>query len=153
MDPSSPLKCQHCGAIESERFFVSVISTVCSNCMSNFIETTDVDGDEEDINNDNDFEKCAQSLTTSCSIQENSVSSLPAEGEVYVKNMLQICAMCCKGPAQEGLHKKFTLSMKTQTLHSCAACHSAYFVQRVSNSCSVHFLFSCYFVFCIHIHS
>lgn len=125
-------KCNHCGTTESKRFYVSDISTVCATCMSNFIDTTDVDGDEEDTIDSSSSSSSSSEKgdyqSSSSSSGSGSGSSAEDEGG-YVKSRFQICAMCCRGPPQEGLKKQFTISLE-KAIHSCSGCHSAYFCSK-----------------------
>jgi hypothetical protein len=98
--------------------------------MDNFIETNDDSLESESENEEENNNTETQSPSLRSPADTASVSdSQQKMGNIKMRNVFHICAMCCRGPAQEGLHKRFELSAGT-SLSSCSACHSASFCSK-----------------------
>jgi hypothetical protein len=145
-------RCGKCGSTTAEEYCEDEESPggtglICNNCTMAFLlnfcateGTSDGDGDSETDESADVAPPPPPAAAAAAtipadkhSVEEHTtlpeaVESLRDEG-VYFKEMLHICASCCKGPAQPGLRQKYTLSAG-EKLSKCSACKSIYFCSK-----------------------
>ena len=124
--------CEQCGSTDHDeyRIIAQTGRFICRICVMDYLlkACDDENSDGVDSSNDldnNTFHRSDESRVVAYYNVTESINTLRYEG-VYFKQMLRICANCCKGPSQEALMREFVLSSGSQ-LDVCSACSCAYF--------------------------